>query len=214
MASPSNPSEIARETLKQLATRRIPPTPDNYGKVYQQIAGVQDSAADAFPERQVKALLAALPSVTAAQDRLLGQINRRSNKELGGCGQALTDFASGDRSTEWRDLLPTLIRHGHPARRADAGTQAGIVRTRHGQVPRIRINAAVASESLVKSCPRRRSPAPRIWPPTSSPRPLAQQRPTAVSTAAAPALASLAWPDDLRELLAFTLDSVVHHATR
>ena len=24
------PSEIARETLKQLATRRLPPTPDNY----------------------------------------------------------------------------------------------------------------------------------------------------------------------------------------
>lgn len=33
----SNPSEIARETLKTLALRKIPPTPDNYGKIYAEI---------------------------------------------------------------------------------------------------------------------------------------------------------------------------------
>lgn len=35
----SSPSFIAREALKQLAILKIPPTPDNYHKVYEQIAG-------------------------------------------------------------------------------------------------------------------------------------------------------------------------------
>ncbi len=35
----SNPSYIARETLKQLALLKIPPTPDNYHKIYEQISG-------------------------------------------------------------------------------------------------------------------------------------------------------------------------------
>ncbi len=34
-----NPSEIARETLKMLAQRRLPPTPDNYAKIYTEING-------------------------------------------------------------------------------------------------------------------------------------------------------------------------------
>ncbi|MDO8349871.1 MAG: diguanylate cyclase [Gallionella sp.] len=36
---PSNPSELARETLKMLAQRRLLPTPDNYAKVYAEISG-------------------------------------------------------------------------------------------------------------------------------------------------------------------------------
>jgi len=36
----SNPSEIARETLKTLALRKIPPTPDNYSKIYAEIGGI------------------------------------------------------------------------------------------------------------------------------------------------------------------------------
>lgn len=36
----NNPSEIARETLRRLALRRIAPTPDNYQALYQEIAGM------------------------------------------------------------------------------------------------------------------------------------------------------------------------------
>lgn len=38
----ANPSVIARETLKQLAILKIPPTPDSYHKLYEQIAGNPD----------------------------------------------------------------------------------------------------------------------------------------------------------------------------
>src|SRR5206468_1174453 len=34
----TNPSVIAREALRQLALRRLPPTPDNYTRVYHEIA--------------------------------------------------------------------------------------------------------------------------------------------------------------------------------
>jgi diguanylate cyclase len=37
--SNKNPSEIARETLKTLAQRRLTPTPDNYAKIYTEIGG-------------------------------------------------------------------------------------------------------------------------------------------------------------------------------
>ncbi len=36
----TNPPDIARETLKTLAMRKIPPTPDNYGLIYAQISGI------------------------------------------------------------------------------------------------------------------------------------------------------------------------------
>ncbi len=35
----SNPTEIARETLRLLATRRIPPTPENYQRIYAELSG-------------------------------------------------------------------------------------------------------------------------------------------------------------------------------
>lgn len=50
----SNPTIVARETLKQLALLKIPPTPNNYHKLYNQIAGNADSDGDSA---------AALPSV-------------------------------------------------------------------------------------------------------------------------------------------------------
>ncbi len=39
MATHTSPSEIARETLKTLSTRKIAPTPDSYARVYQEISG-------------------------------------------------------------------------------------------------------------------------------------------------------------------------------
>lgn len=40
MKKHSNPSEAARETLIELTSRKLPPTPENYSKIYQEITGV------------------------------------------------------------------------------------------------------------------------------------------------------------------------------
>ena len=68
------PSEIARETLKQLAVRRLAPTPDHYLALYEEIAGVRTPAA--FPEGPLQHILSVLPGQTPAQKRLLCQFER------------------------------------------------------------------------------------------------------------------------------------------
>jgi diguanylate cyclase len=55
--SAANPIDLARETIKQLAVRRLPPTPDNYLAVYRELAG--EKTPDAR-ERVVRLLLRVL----------------------------------------------------------------------------------------------------------------------------------------------------------
>ena len=59
MSEFTNPTDIARETLRLLATRRITPTPDNYQKLYLEIAGLPAGAATADGAEQVLELIAA-----------------------------------------------------------------------------------------------------------------------------------------------------------
>ncbi|MDA8447567.1 GGDEF domain-containing protein [Paracidovorax valerianellae] len=66
------PSELARETLKQLAARRLPPTPDNYQALYDEIAG--NPSAAPFPQGPLRHILRVLPGQTPGQKRLLGQL--------------------------------------------------------------------------------------------------------------------------------------------
>ena len=68
------PSEIARETFKQLAARRLPPTPDNYLALYDEIAGIRSP--QPFPEGPLGAIQRVLPGQTPAQKRLLTQFER------------------------------------------------------------------------------------------------------------------------------------------
>lgn len=46
MSKPSNPSDIARETLTTLASRKLAPTPENYAQMYSEISGTQSPSAD------------------------------------------------------------------------------------------------------------------------------------------------------------------------
>jgi diguanylate cyclase len=43
MSSPTSPSEIARETLRALALRKMQPTPENYRAIFNEIGGVADA---------------------------------------------------------------------------------------------------------------------------------------------------------------------------
>ena len=65
------PSDIARETLKQLALRRLAPTPDNFRTLYDEISG--SSTPPPFPEGPLRQILRVVPGQTPAQKRLLGQ---------------------------------------------------------------------------------------------------------------------------------------------
>jgi len=50
MARQSKSSELARQTLLELAARKLEPTPDNYRALYAEIAGIDDSCKDHSPE--------------------------------------------------------------------------------------------------------------------------------------------------------------------
>lgn len=68
------PSELARETLKQLTARRLAPTPENYLALYDEIAGSRSP--QPFPEGPLSSIQRVLPGQTPAQKRLLGQFER------------------------------------------------------------------------------------------------------------------------------------------
>ena len=65
------PSDIARKTLKQLALRRLVPTPDNFRALYDEISG--NITPPPFPEGPLRQILRVIPGQTPTQKRLLEQ---------------------------------------------------------------------------------------------------------------------------------------------
>jgi diguanylate cyclase len=73
--TPLNPLEIARETLRLLASRQVPPTPDNYRVIYNEISGAPDLPPP-FPEKHLHALIAGFPKESPDQIRLIKDLER------------------------------------------------------------------------------------------------------------------------------------------
>ena len=67
MDSAKSPSDIARETLKLLAKRRLTPSPDNYQALYEEVAGTR--SAPQFPATQLRQILRVMPCQTPGQKR-------------------------------------------------------------------------------------------------------------------------------------------------
>ena len=111
MAVLSNPTDLARETLKLLATRRIAPTPENYQRYYHEIAGTQpnrDGAEERVGERLREAAKANPALVPLARlTRLLDE------GDLAAFTAQLVTLASGRDGGprhDWGALLRELLR--------------------------------------------------------------------------------------------------------
>lgn len=113
MSTPNTPFEIARETLRQLAVRRIAPTPDNYLTLYHEIAGTQPSGSN-FPDKQLRSLAGALPRSSPDQLRLARQLDEAVKSENWEEFQnRLVDFVTAFTETQkltWGELINDLIR--------------------------------------------------------------------------------------------------------
>ena len=113
MTGLANPFEIARETLRLLAARRIAPTPDNYLTLYHEIAGSKP-ANDAFPESQLRALAAALPKASPDQLRLARQLDEAVKAANWDDYKArLVEFISALAESQklgWSELISDLLR--------------------------------------------------------------------------------------------------------
>ena len=68
--SEKKPFEIARETLKQLTTKKLAPTPANYQAIYNEIAGIALVAP--FPTDSLRDIAKSLPTKTPGQQKQRG----------------------------------------------------------------------------------------------------------------------------------------------
>lgn len=75
MSEADNPSDIARQTLRLLASRRVLPTPDNYRQHYHEIAGHPDAGALPEAERVLHQLASDLRAQPGAA-RFAGALER------------------------------------------------------------------------------------------------------------------------------------------
>ena len=110
MTDTSQPSDIARETLRQMAMRRIAPTPDNYRALYHEIAG--SVAEEAFPERALKQIATALPRHNRECLRLAREFEGAiSQSEWPALRAVITEAFSRTEEVElnWGNLLRDLI---------------------------------------------------------------------------------------------------------
>ena len=73
MTNPKQPSEIAREALKLLAERKLPPTPANYQDCYCEISGHPMMVA--FPEKNLRKIALALSAKDPEQRELLDHLD-------------------------------------------------------------------------------------------------------------------------------------------
>lgn len=65
--------EVARETLKQLTARKLPPTPVNYKAIYNEIASIP--SVEHFPIAELRAIAASLQAKTPGQQRQKGLLD-------------------------------------------------------------------------------------------------------------------------------------------
>ena len=113
------PTEIARETLKQLALRRLAPTPDNYRSLYDEISG--NITPPPFPEGSLRQILRVIPGQTPVQKRLLDQ------------------FEAAVAQHDWSALQSTLVGYA----KLGAGTSVASIDAASSAPPALSLSAAL-----------------------------------------------------------------------
>lgn len=113
MSAPTNPSIITREALRLLAARRMPPTPDNFRTLYNEVAGIKDDG-DSKPDALVRTLAKKLPRDSAERARLARQLDQALNAGKADVIEtALFSYINGlqvEEAPAWNTLISALIK--------------------------------------------------------------------------------------------------------
>src|ERR671926_454358 len=108
MATNQNPTDVARETLKLLAVRRVAPTPENYQRIYHEIAGEQaEGSPGTVPaERVVGALrdIATAYPANAALSTLAAAAARGDLQQFNATLSELANARNGARH-DWAPVI-------------------------------------------------------------------------------------------------------------
>jgi hypothetical protein len=100
---PENPADIAKETIRQLASQRIAPTPEAYTRLYNEIAG---NEADAGAAASSGGNSAAESLLASFADSML-----RSKGELSTFGNRLVRAAQAGNWEDYQKTLDRLTEH-------------------------------------------------------------------------------------------------------
>ncbi len=216
MPSPSNPSEIARETLRLLASRRISPSPENYRDIYNEIAGTSGNLAENFPKRELQALQTALPQETAVQQKLVKRFEQalkgKNWDELRDGIAELVKQLANEHELPWSELFRDFLRQWE-------NKQAGLTVARKREaLERVLVAAAGNSELLFG----RLQGLVKSWSgsaPADGEIPLVEPGAIAIPEASLPLVGDIVadssatrtseLSSDLRDLFAYTLEDLV-----
>jgi len=106
--------EIARQTLIQLTARKIPPTPDNYRSVYDEISGVTSIDHSKELARTLDTVLHEAgqkqPKYLVMAQAIASQVEKHEWAKLEDQLRKLIPVADGDISVTWPMVLRNLIR--------------------------------------------------------------------------------------------------------
>lgn len=219
MPTLSNPSEIARETLRLLASRRMPPSPENYRTIYNEIAGTVEKPTPAvFPERELKALLAALPKENPVQQRLLRQLDQALKGESWEVyRKTLVEFVrehSEESKLGWSELIGEFLRQWEskqtgltPARKRESLEHVLASAASNNETLYTRLQSLIKSWSLNGAAPDDIALVDGNADTSQESAAGSAAAPSTI-TAASPSRASELLPE-LRELFAYTLEVAV-----
>lgn len=104
----NNPSDIAREALRQLALRRLAITPDNFRFLYHEVAGTP--AVEPFAQQAMKSLCSALARETPAQARFARRIDEAvAAQDWSALTKALVALQMQGAPRNWSELLHDML---------------------------------------------------------------------------------------------------------
>jgi diguanylate cyclase len=108
----SNPSELARETLKTLAARKMPPTPDNYSRIYAEISGIPADGDRSATKvlRGIAEHLAQTPQSAPAGMALKKVIGAEDWDQCLKEIEKVLPKPGGESTLSWSDLIRDLLR--------------------------------------------------------------------------------------------------------
>lgn len=115
MAAPDNPSEIAREVLRLLATRRLAPTPDHFRMLYHEVSGTV-APAEPIAFKQLRAIAERLPRDSSERQRMAKLFDQAITAEVPhpeAIDEALLawlDTLEQDEPPAWNTLIGKLLR--------------------------------------------------------------------------------------------------------
>lgn len=114
---PRKPSDIARQTLIELATRKLEPTPDNYQRLYAEIDGGASDKSSFGAEAALQKIVAHVPRTTPELTRMAnGLLEAVQSHDWHRVQRVLVDLlerteSNGVSATDWAAVIRKLVRH-------------------------------------------------------------------------------------------------------